>query len=164
MQGMTECGPDPSIFSHPCLITQLIKLCSSLLLVDLVCAALSGDRPLGPDLSAPDASAPMVNQEGVLARMREELTSLLLRSLAHNNEEVHLAAREGLTLLTLKIKVPQKVLFTCLNPMLTGLSMSQGKLSLPFIKGLGRLLEVLGGELFSGAPIGEKIMGHLKRW
>ena len=142
--------------------SQLIKLCSALLTVEMFCTALSGKRPFATDPNVTDA--PPAPSESVLARMREELTSLLLRSLANNNEEVHGAAREGLSLLMTRITVPQKVLFLCLNPMLTGLSMSQGKLSLPFIRGLGRLLEVLGGELFSGAPIGEKIMGHLKRW
>ena len=58
---------------------KLLKLFTSLLSVDMFCAAVSGDRP-APDPAGPEGTGSNgLNQEAHLAKMREDLTSLLLR-------------------------------------------------------------------------------------
>ncbi|GAX77356.1 hypothetical protein CEUSTIGMA_g4802.t1 [Chlamydomonas eustigma] len=100
-------------------------------------------------------------QDTQLSKLREDLVNTLYKNVASSNEDIHTAAKKGLSLLVQHAKVSKASLQLSLRPLLSNLS-SHVKLTPSFLQGLGRLLELLH-DLFNPS-LGEKLLEHLRRW
>lgn len=122
--------------------------------------AAPGAAPTSAAGGAAAAAAAAV-PEATLTKLRDDLMNMLLKNLSSPSRDIFGAAKAGLSTLVQGTRVPKQMMQVILKPLLGPLTFHY-KLTVSFLQGLGRLLELLS-DLFN-QTLGDKLMEHLRRW
>jgi phosphatidylinositol kinase/protein kinase (PI-3 family) len=96
-----------------------------------------------------------------LQDLRNHIIAMFFISLQSRHPEIVGAAKNGLGMAIRQHKLPKELLQTCLRPILGNLA-DYRKLSVNYLQGLARLLELLSN--WFNVQLGEKLLEHLQKW
>ncbi|KAL6045043.1 putative transformation/transcription domain-associated protein [Balamuthia mandrillaris] len=92
---------------------------------------------------------------------RNSIISVFFKTLTLRSKEVVAVSKKGLSHVIVQHKLPKELLQSSLRPVLLNLA-DHRKLSVPLLKGLARLLELLTNCF--NVTLGEKLLEHLHKW
>lgn len=96
-----------------------------------------------------------------LKEFRDRIVGVFFKTLTFRSEEVVEAAKNGLARVNEQQQLAKDLLQTSLRPVLLNLA-DHRKLTVPLLKGLSRLLELLANCF--NITLGEKLLEHLAKW
>ncbi|KAK3258235.1 hypothetical protein CYMTET_32712, partial [Cymbomonas tetramitiformis] len=94
--------------------------------------------------------------------LRTRAIAMFFKSLTCQTPEIVVAAKEGLRQVINQQKLPKELLQSSLRPILGPICAHHKHLTLPLLRGLARLLELLSN--WFNVTLGEKLLQHLERW
>eukprot|EP01087_Luapelamoeba_hula_P023162 TRINITY_DN8469_c0_g1_i2.p1 TRINITY_DN8469_c0_g1~~TRINITY_DN8469_c0_g1_i2.p1 ORF type:complete len:748 (+),score=84.96 TRINITY_DN8469_c0_g1_i2:140-2245(+) len=92
---------------------------------------------------------------------RNRIIAVFFKNLTVSSKEIVLVSKKGLSHVIIQHKLPKELLQSSLRPVLLNLA-DHRKLSVPLLKGLSRLLELLTNCF--NVTLGEKLLEHLNKW